>query len=266
MTAARRWRYDSQMRFAALLLSLICLSGAPCRAQPLMFAVSTGSAMPMTEFRDGALTAGLLKEFGDALARELHYTPRYLPLPRKRVEDALLSGQADLLCDLRPEWLERKDWRWSDAIFSNVQIIASRADTPPIRRLAQLDQLRVGTILGYYYPQLEQALGEPLSVHFVRDEAGSDDLNLIKLLRHRYAYIITNALYFDYQLKTNPERDRLNPVSYPVVAFDTYCALPPRGKLELATLNRAIQALKRRGEIQAMLARFRPAGIRDARP
>jgi ABC-type amino acid transport substrate-binding protein len=251
------------MRYTALFLflslSLSCVWPASCHAQQLVFAVSTGSAMPMTEFRDGALAGGLLKELGDALARELHLTPRYLPQPRKRVEEALLSGHADVLCDLRPEWLERKDWLWSEAIFSNTQIIASRADTAPVQRLAQLDQLRVGTILGYYYPQLEQALGEPLSVHFVRDEAASDDLNLAKLLRHRYAYMVTNALYFDYQLKTHPDRARLNPASYPVMAFDTYCAVPPRGKLPLASLNRAIQALKRRGDIQAMLARFRPA-------
>lgn len=245
-----------------LSLSLSCLLSAPCRAEHLVFAVSTGSAMPMTEFRDGELAGGLLKEFGDALAHELHYTPRYLPVPRKRVEEPLLAGHADLLCDLRPEWLERKDWQWSEAIFSNTQIIASRADTPAIRRLAQLDQLRIGTILGYHYPQLEQALGEPLSQHFVRDEAGTDDLNLAKLLRHRFAYMVTNALYFDYQLKTNPERAHLNPASYPVMAFDTYCALPPRGKLELASVNRAIQALKRRGAIQSMLARFRPGAAR----
>ncbi len=183
-------------------------------------------------------------------------------MPRKRVEEPLQAGQADLLCDLRPEWLERKDWRWSEAIFSNTQIIASRAETPAIQHLAQLDQLRVGTILGYRYAQLELALGQPLSQHFVRDEAGSDDLNLAKLLRHRFAYMVTNRLYFDYQLKTNPERAHLNPASYPVMQFDTYCALPPHGKLELASVNRAIQALKRRGEIQAMLARFRPAAAR----
>jgi polar amino acid transport system substrate-binding protein len=253
------------MKFARLLLplALIHLLHAPCRAEQLVFAVSTGSAMPMTDFHAGELTAGLLKEFGDALARELRYTPRYLTVPRKRVEEPLLSGRADLLCDLRPEWLERKDWRWSEAIFSNTQIIASRADTPVIQRLAQLDQLRVGTLLGYHYPQLEQALGEPLSVHFVRDDASSDDLNLAKLLGQRYAYMVTNALYFDYQLKTNPERARLNPASYPVMAFDTYCALPPHGKLELSAVNRAIQALKRRGEIQAMLARFRPSPARS---
>lgn len=252
------------MRFALLSLTLAALLAAsvPARAQQLVFAVSTGSAMPMTEFRDGVLTAGLLKEFGDALAHELHLAPRYLPLPRKRVEEPLAHGQADLLCDLRPEWLERKDWLWSEPIFSNTQIIATRADTPAISRLAELDRVRVGTILGYYYPQLEQALGEPQDRHFVRDEASSDDLNLIKLLRRRFNYMVTNAFYFEYQLKTNPEHAALNPATYPVMAFDTYCALPPRGKLQLATVNRAIQALKRRGDIQAMLARFRPAARR----
>ncbi|MFA9216560.1 MAG: substrate-binding periplasmic protein [Sphingomonadaceae bacterium] len=244
------------------LLTLTLLLGAPAGAQQLVFAVSTGGAMPMSAFRDGTLSGGLLKAFGDALAQELHMSPRYLLVPRKRVEEPLLAGQADLLCDLRPEWVSRRDWLWSETVFSNTQIIASRADTPAVERLAQLDRQRIGTILGYYYPQLEQALGEPLAQHFLRDDALGEDANLAKLLRKRFPYIVTNALYFDYQLKIHPERGRLNRARYPVMSFDTYCALPARGKLELSTLNRAIQAMKRRGEIQAMLARFRPAELR----
>jgi polar amino acid transport system substrate-binding protein len=204
--------------------------------------------------RDGALVGGLLKEFGDALARELRMTPRYLTVPRKRVEVPLGNGQADILCDLRPEWLDGKGWQWSEAIFTNNEIIATRVDVATVRHLAALRRQRIGTILGYHYEHLERGLGED----FIRDDAASDDLNLAKLLRKRFAYMLTNSLYFDYQRKVHPERALLNPLAFKVTAFDTYCALPPHGKLSLPVLDKAIQALKRRGEIQAMLDRFRP--------
>ena len=234
--------------FASFLLAL------PGRAEELVYVVSTGSAMPMTDFRDGVLAGGLLKEFGDALAHELRMTPRYLTVPRKRVETPLANGQADILCDLRPEWLDGKDWLWSEAIFTNNEIVATRIDTAAVRSVAELRRQRIGTILGYRYAHLETPLGD----EFARDDAISDDFNLSKLLRSRFRYILTNSLYFDYQRKTHPDRAMLNPVVYKVFAFDSYCALPPHGKLALPALNRAIQALKRRGDIQAILDRFRP--------
>lgn len=246
------------MKTVFLLLTLLFF-GSPSHADELVFAVSTGSAMPMTDFHDGALTGGLLKDFGDALARELHMSPRYLPVPRKRVEAPLASGQADILCDLRPEWLEGTDWRWSEAIFNNRQIVVSRSDTPPVKKISDLGEQRTGTILGYHYAEIEQVLGS----HFVRDDAISDEANLAKLLRNRFSYMLTNSLYYDYQRKTNPGRGQLSPQVFQVMSFDTYCALPPHGKLDPATLDKAIQALKKRGEIQAMMDRFRPARSRD---
>lgn len=245
------------MKVFLLLLTLL-LSGGPSRADELVFAVSTGSAMPMTAFQAGTLTGGLLKDFGDALARELRMNARYLPVPRKRVETPLQNGQADILCDLRPEWLEGQEWRWSEAIFSNHQIIVTRTDTPAISRISDIDALRIGTILGYQYAQVEAALGRPLAEHFLRDDASSDDANLAKLLHQRFAYMLTNSLYYDYQRKIHPERLRLAAQVYRVMSFDTYCALPPRGKLDLPTLNKAIQSMKKRGEIQLMIDRFRP--------
>lgn len=237
-----------------LFISLLALAAAT-PAQTLVFAVSTGSAMPMTEFRNEELTGGLLKDFGDALARELGMTPRYLNLPRKRVEGALQAGQADLLCDLRPEWLDGKDWAWTGTVFSNNMIVASRADTAPVARIEALVGLRVGTILGYRYPELESRLGK----QFLRDDAASDDLNTNKLLNRRFHYVVSNSLYYDYQRKVHPGRAQLHKTVFNIVPFDTYCALPPRGRVGADRVNRAIVALRRRGDMQQIYDRYRPA-------
>ena len=232
-------------------LLLICL---PARSADLVFGVSTGSAMPMTLFQDGKLSGGLLKDFGDSLARELQLSPRYLNLPRKRVEEALAIGRVDLLCDLRPEWLDSKTWLWSDTVFSNKLIIVSRAETLPLAQLSDFSGVRIGTIFGYRYPEIEAALGE----RFWRDEANSDDSNLTKLLRGRFDYMLANALYVDYQRKIHPERARLHRAAYKLLDFDTYCVLRPDGKLRVQQVNRAIAVLRKRGEMQAIMDRYRP--------
>lgn len=211
--------------------------------------------MPMTEFRNEVLSSGLLKDFGDALARELGVAPRYLTLPRKRVETALLSGQADLLCDLRPEWLDGKGWSWTDTVFSNNMIVASRIDTPTLARLSDLAGNRVGTVLGYRYPEVERRLGAA----FERDDAATDELNTNKLLNSRFNYMMSNSLYYDYQRKAHPNRARLNPDVFKIRPFDTYCALPPKGRLDIEKVNRAIAALRKRGDMQMIYDRYRPA-------
>lgn len=229
----------------------------PCRAAEIVFVVSTGSDMPMTAFSNERLTDGILKDFGDTLSRELRLTPRYLNLPRKRVETALDSGQADILCDMRPEWFQQKNWLWSQAIFSNTMIVASTADTPRLHALSELSDQQVGTVHGYVFPEVDQALGQ----HFLRDNGPSDIHNLNKLLHKRYPYLITNSLFFEYQLKFHPARQYLNRSYLTFLEFDTYCALPANGRLTLRQINRAIEAIKARGEIRAILNRYRIAQL-----
>ena len=241
------------MKRGILLATLLALNAAPALAGTIVFAVTTSSAMPMTGFRDDILVEGLLKDFGDALAHELALAPRYLNLPRKRVEAALQRGQADLLCDLRPEWLDSKNWLWTDTVFSNNMIIVSRTDTRPLAGLSDLDGERVGTLLGYRYPEMESRMGSK----FQRDDAATDDINTNKLLNGRFRYMVSNALYYDYQRKVHPGAGRLNPEVFNVRPFDTYCALAPAGRIALDKVNRAILALRARGEMQHIYERYR---------
>ena len=235
-------------------LFALALLAQPARATELVFAVSTGSAMPMTDFRDGVLSGGLLKDFGDALAQEMKMTPRYLPVPRKRVEALVDSGQADLVCDLRPEWVDNKSWQWSVTVFTNHMIVANRFGTPPLQQLGELAGRRIGTILGYRYPELVAVLGP----RFVRDEALNDNINLDKLLRKRFDYVMSNALFYDFQRKTHAQRWELSKTAFKVTAFDTYCGAAANAKFDLVHVNRAIVALRRRGELQAIMDRYRP--------
>ncbi|MES2015248.1 MAG: ABC transporter substrate-binding protein [Pseudomonadota bacterium] len=242
------------MNRTLLLAALLALHVAvPAGAGNIVFAVSTGSAMPMTGFRDDLLVEGLLKDFGDALAHELALAPHYVSLPRKRVEQALREGQADLLCDLRPEWLDSKDWRWTETVFSNNMIVVSRTSTAPLARLSDLAGERTGTLLGYRYPELERRLGRG----FERDDGASDDINTNKLLKGRFRYMVSNSLYYDYQRKVHPAGEDLNAEVFTIRQFDTYCALAPAGRIDLNKVNHAIEALRKRGAFQHFYQRYR---------
>jgi len=241
------------MSFARFLLFVIVLTSKTVFASDLVMAISNGSGMPMTDIRGEELVGGILKDFGDALGAQLNLQPRYMILPRTRVEGALLRGHADLLCDLRPEWLDNRTFLWSDAIISNRMIVAMRRNTPLPDSLNAIAGLRVGTIQGYRYPEVEY-----LQPKIVRDNAANDSQNLEKLLLGRFDLIFTNRIFFDYQRKVHPERSRLAPYNLKITDFDTYCAIPAQGKLGIADLNHAIARLKARGIIHSILARYRP--------
>lgn len=212
--------------------------------------------MPMTDIRNDELRGGILKEFGDALSAQLHLNPKYVIFPRTRVEGALLRGHADVLCDLRPEWLDNQTFLWSEAIISNRMIVAMRRETPLPASLSAVAGRRVGTIRGYRYPEIER-----LEPKVERDDAANDSQNLEKLLHRRFDFIFTNRIYFDYQRKVHPERNRLAPYSLTITDFDTYCAVPANGKVAIKDLNRAIAALKVRGTLHSILARYRPSEV-----
>ncbi|WP_426161818.1 substrate-binding periplasmic protein [Pseudoduganella sp. R-34] len=241
------------MYFTRQLLFAFLLASKTVHASDLVMAISNGSGMPMTDIRGEELKGGILKEFGDALGGLLHLEPRYMILPRTRVEGALLRGHADLLCDLRPEWLDNQGFLWSDAIISNRMMVAMRSETPVPASLNAIAGLRVGTIRGYRYPEIEH-----LQPPILRDNAANDSQNLEKLLLGRFDFIFTNRIYFDYQRKVHPERARLASHNLKITDFDTYCAVHPQGKLGIRDLNQAIATLKARGTIRSILARYRP--------
>lgn len=242
------------MKQCIFLTPLLALAVAvPAIPGTLIFAVSTSSAMPMTRFQNDILVDGLLKDFGDALAKELALAPRYVTLPRKRVEPALRAGKADLLCDLRPEWLAGRDWLWTETVFSNNMIIVGRSDSAPLARLADLAGERIGTLHGYHYPEVESRIG----MQFQRDDGATDDVNTTKLLNGRFRYMVSNSLYYDYQRKVHPAGARLNAEVLTIRPFDTYCALSRTGRIDLDQVNRAILALRTRGDMQHMYDRYR---------
>jgi len=141
----------------------------------------------MTDIRGEELMGGILKEFGDALSAQLNLQPRYMILPRTRVEGALLRGHADLLCDLRPEWLDNRTFLWSDAIISNRMIVGMRSETPLPPSLNAIAGLRVGTIQGYRYPEVEY-----LQPKIVRDNA-ANDTGAPQFEDHGFRYLLCDS-------------------------------------------------------------------------
>lgn len=230
----------------ALMLSL------PAAAAPreLVFIAPTNHTMPLAQFQDGKLVAGIVKDLGEAIARRVGRTARFVETPSKRVSQALAQGRADGICYVLPNWIEG-ELDWSRAILPNSAVVAAHPAAPVIHALSELAGKPVGTVIGYRYAPLEAVLG----AGFMRDDAPSMEHNLRKLAAGRRQYAIVEMASLEYLRRTDKSLHLR--VDLEFISFKARCAFSRRAQVPFAELDRAIGALADDGSVEDILARYR---------
>lgn len=236
-----------------IFLLMACLLGAAGSARPaeLVVMVDSTANMPMARVEDGRLVDGVHKEIGEILARHMGRQVRFVMLPRKRLEHALQNGEADILCAYMPEWLSG-DYLWSRVVFTTEEVLVTDARMPPLRTLAELRGQPVGTILGYFHPEMDALLGKD----FVRDNAPNMESNMAKLGRGRVHHILITRVVLDYYQRLLQPPLVIHP-PLPVMSFTTRCAVSRKGHVALAEIDQAIGQAVKDGSLAGMLTRFR---------
>lgn len=234
-------------------LALCCALQFPvfALAGDLVVLVDTGTDMPMARFEQYRLVEGVHKDIGEALAKAMGRSVKFLALPRKRIPIALESGEADVLCGYVPEWLDGQ-YAWSQPFYPQVEVVLSeRAAKRPVS-VADLGGRQVGTVFGFSYPELDRALGKD----FVRVDAPSIELNFRKLAAGRLHHIVTMKSWSDYRLRHGQADMALHPPLV-VTTYMTRCAVSPKAKVEVAEVDRAVARIVKDGEVAAIAARYR---------
>lgn len=231
----------------ALLPAIVAHARGPM--SELVVLVDTATEMPLAHFQDGQLQSGIHKELGDALAVRLGRTPRYLVLPRKRIELALTEGVADVLCMYLPQWLPGK-FGWSIGFYPMAEILITERGAPRPQALTELAGQPVGTLLGFVYPEMEAALGGA----FVRDDAPSSVSNLLKMRAGRTRHVITSQVVLDYRQKMG----QAPPLHAPLLikSYRAQCALSERSQVSLSDLNKALAVMQKDGTLAALVQRY----------
>ncbi|WP_457442546.1 substrate-binding periplasmic protein [Roseateles sp. P5_E4] len=233
---------------AALLLSP--LAGAE-PARPLVMLVETSALMPHARIEGDRVIEGLNIDIGQALARRLGRDLVARPTPRKRLAEALQRGEGDLLCDYQSDWLPGA-FAWSRPFLPDQALLISAASVPAPASLTALTGQPIGTVRGYVYPEMADALRSG----FLRDDAPDAVANLQKLELGRIRHALTGRRVLEYQQRIGHFKLPLHP---PLVVSEVLaqCALSPSSPVGLAALNTAIQGLVSEGELNRLLARYR---------
>ncbi len=227
----------------------------PAAEGELVFIAATNHTAPLSTFEGDRLAGGIVKDLGDALAHRMGLRARYVSQPSKRAPQALRDGMGDLLCYTRPQWIGA-DLRFTVPVLPNAEVVAARAEAPVLRNLRQLEGQAVGSVLGYQYPDLDQALGDG----FRRDNAIDMTGNLRKLMAGRMAYALTDRLVLSDLRRRHPELGLREDLV--VNSFVAPCALSPKSKLSLTALNAALRAMLADGTVQRIVDRYAPPAAR----
>jgi ABC-type amino acid transport substrate-binding protein len=247
----RAWSHCRRQALGALgALLLAPLAGAE-PPRPLVLLVETSALMPQARIDGDRVVEGRHLELGHALGRRLGRDVIARPVPRKRLAEALQRGEGDLLCDYQSGWLPGA-FAWSRPFLPDQALLVSAASAPAPANLAALAGQPVGTVRGYVYPEVTEAL----RAGFLRDDAPDAVANLQKMERGRVRHALTGRRVLEYQQRIGAVRLALHP---PLVVSEVLaqCALSPSSPVGLAALNVAIQGLLGDGELDRLLSKYR---------
>ena len=198
---------------------------------------------------------GLFLDLNRAIAKELGRDAVFVAQPRRRLEQVLQTGGADVLCFAHPAWAAEPDQlAWSSLYLNESTELVAAAGVAMPTLLAELSPGLVGTVSGYVYPELDKALTQP---GVVRDDGPNDEANLRKLLAGRTQYMVTHGLYLDYMLHRQPQIRTALGQRRVLRMFDTRCALGPKSVVSLRAFDAALQRLRDSGAYEALLKRYR---------
>jgi polar amino acid transport system substrate-binding protein len=235
------------MAGSLLMLALGAARGAPLE---MTFIAPLNHMMPFASFHDGEISGGLIKDIGEVLAQRMGYMARFHSVPGKRVAIALTHGEADGVCFVMPGWIDG-DFNWTKPSIPGAGVVVARVTAPVLKSLQGLANERVGTVLGYRYPELDEILGNTL----LRDDAPSVEHSIAKLVAGRSRYALVDRMTIAYYMKTHPATPLR--VDLTIVKYKARCAFSLASHVRFADVERVLAGMVEDGTIGAILARYR---------
>ncbi|MFZ5723090.1 MAG: substrate-binding periplasmic protein [Pseudomonadota bacterium] len=239
----------------ALLLAATMLP-AIAAAGPLRVAWGPHNAEPYAIVDGDRLVDGIIHDIGTLVAGRLAVPVEFVEVPRARNEEQLRSNRIDVVCITNREWMARPDdFLWSPRLFREAGAVIQRSGTAPWTQLADLEGKRIGTIIGYRYPNVE-----PL---FAADRARRDDAtdlasNMQRLAIGRLDAVIDSDIPARWWLTHNDRTGRHAVAKFVTSRHDVQCAISPQNAGR--RIHQTFRQLLDNGALAGTLARY---GITD---
>jgi polar amino acid transport system substrate-binding protein len=242
-----------KLLFVLTLSAILASSTATAKAkEQIVFGVNIDYAMPLVQMKDQAgtniLIGGILKDLGEALAKEMDLDIKWYLVPKRRVAPNLSSGKIDILCHLAEVWQPgiKNDVWWSNKLYRSANVLVYLKEQP-ISSLKEIYGEPVGVVLNFIYKGLDPSFE---SGTLKREDGPNNIANIKKLLKGRINYIVMSNLEFAYYHNLYPP---LRSVDLAMDEVTTKCAVSKKSKLKIEDVNKAIAKITRTGTLSKIL-------------
>lgn len=232
------------------LASILATSLALANQQVLRSSFYQQNIEPQIFLDDkGRPISGILFDISHAIANRLAMKLEMVPIPRKRIEQSLVKNIIDMNCAANPKWFKSKALQWSSRIYNNPDILINRLGMTALTDLAEYNEIKIGTTLGYVYPELTIYI-ENKNVRPITSPSTLESYQ--KYRKNKMLGFISASIESSYFMK-----DMQSSVIHMNNNF-LYCVLAPDlKKSKVEQINTAIEYLKASGEIDAILSKYK---------
>lgn len=255
----QRWFRSLRMHPAAMLsavmLTMACHSA--WATETLRFGALESLGYPYTIFdADREMSGGLLKDLGDTMAGQLDASPRFVTLSRRRVEPGLASGDVDVVCYMNPKWTDNPESvNWTVATLPQIERVVVRHGSPMLEAIPKdFAGKRVAVQLGYHYPSIQGLFDNGSATRI-------DETKVTLLFKALDAGIVDALVTSEGEIEgyfaAQPQQRGRFVVSKSVFSREeTRCAVSKKSRWTAERVNKAIESMIKRGDIERMAQRY----------
>ncbi len=242
--------------FAVVLVSVsILMLPVAAYAQDLLIQFDKANAKPYAFIENKKLVAGIIKDIGDELAKELGIDVHYINVPRKRVEQFLGTGEVHATLISNPAWYPESKYNWTIPLYRESDIFLVSAQRAfPINTYDDLKGKHVGTIRGYHYPGLQEKFDRQ---EVIRHDVSTFEQNVKKLETGRIDCLINANILIDYYLKEHNAHKQFVIGGKVVSTHDIHGMFSKQAPIPIDRINAAIRKMNKNGKITEILERYK---------
>ncbi len=245
---------DRGLTKTLMAVFLAAFAATAIGAQTLIIGFNDGNAEPYAFISGGMINGGIIKDIGDAVAKELNVKVEYKQSTANRIKVEVKEGTIHVLPIFNPAWWPTPgDFNWTSPLFPETNIfVTSKAKPFAINGFDDLKGKRIGTILGYYYPTLDPYFKKG---EMIRDDGSSLQQNFDKLKAGRIDALVDSNIILSYKLKSLGADFQAS--SFAAASQDVYFGLSKTLPVDGAKLLAAFEKIKKSGLIDSILKKYR---------
>jgi ABC-type amino acid transport substrate-binding protein len=241
----------------AVLLLLVNFSATTQADTTLILSYWTDATPPFAWSKNGQLTAGLIKDIGDELARQGGYKVAYREVPVKRIEAQLAEGSIHVDCITNPIWKEKPELlSWSPVLFQGAdRFLVQKGSEHEITSLDDLRGKVIGTYNGYvYHPSIMEMFSTKAAL---AEQVQGIDKGVRLVSMGRLDALIDFDILLLYQIRQGQPNDNLTLASFHADDYDLQCAYSPHSPVATEEIDDRLNAMIKTGFISKALDKYR---------